>query len=401
MACDNKKDDPALKDLQAQETEFSVYTDKAQRQLTPEQTAMMAPLADFSFRFMKGLSSQFPDKDLCCSPLSAAYLLGMLGEGAEGQTATELYTALGIANRADLNQLCLNLMTIIQEVDPKVSVHIANAGVIDNKFPLKTDYRKALKGWYDANIVNMDFTDEKLVLSYINGWVSRHTNGMIDKILNKVGEDAVAYFMNALYFKGDWRNPFEKEATYQQTFYGKQEKDVDMMHASEYFYYAKNSLFQMVRLPFANGSFNMDILLPASNVEALLSGLSVDAWKQAAESLDYTPVRLSLPKFEINFFQSLKPLLKGMGVQSAFTNEADFSRMTGKQVFVSEIMQKARIKVNEKGAEAAAVTIAEMAETAILPGPDWVDFRADRPFVYILSEKTTGTILFTGCFRGE
>ena len=401
VACDNTKDDPALKELQEQENEFSVYTDKAQRQLTPEQTAMMAPLADFSFQFMKGLAGQFPDNDLCCSPLSAAYLLGMLGEGADGQTATEIYKALGITDRADLNQLCLNLMTIIQGIDPKVSVHIANAGVVDNSFLLLKDYREALKGWYDANVVNMNFTDEKLVLSYINGWVNRHTQGMIDKILEKVSEDAVAYFLNALYFKGDWRKPFEEYATYKQSFYGKQEKEVDMMHASEHFSYAKNSSFQMVRLPFAGGNFNMDILLPAGNVDAFLTSLNADAWKQAVGTLVDSPVRLSLPKFEINFFKSLKPLLKGMGIQAAFERDADFSRMSTKQVFVSEIMQKARIKVNEQGAEAAAVTIAQMGETAIMPGPEWIDFKADRPFVYILSEKTTGAILFTGCFRGE
>ena len=174
------------------------------------------------------------------------------------------------------------------------------------------------------------------------------------------------------------------------------------MHASEQFSYAKNSLFQMVRLPFAGGNFCMDILLPADNVDALMSGLTAASWKQASSALVATPVHLSLPKFEINFFQSLKPLLQGMGMRAAFIfGTADFSRMSQKQVYVSKIMQKARIKVNEKGAEAAAVTIAEVGETAIMPGPEWVTFRADRPFVYILSEKTTGTILFTGCYRGE
>ena len=391
------KNDPAGK---SSEEDYSVYTDQAKSALSADQVAMMSPLNAFSFEFFQDAHQTFPAKGFCCSPLSAAYLLGLLGEGADGNTSKEIYETLGIADRAAFNQLCLNLMTIIGEKDPKVEVCLANTGVVDNGFPLKESYRKEVKGWFDADIANMDFAEGEKVVSYVNGWASRKTRGMIDRLLDNVGPNDIAYFLNALYLKGGWSMPFDKNATIDRPFYdgaGKQVGTVKMMCQTASFPYVENSLFRMVRIPIASGNFSLDILLPAGSSD-LFSGLDAAGWKQAVSGLSDSEVRLSLPRFETEFFESIKGILAGMGIKEAF-GSADFSRMSASGVKVSDIKQKARIRVDESGVEAAAVTISIM--DGALPGEGQpIEFSADRPFVYILSEKSTGAILFAGQFFG-
>jgi serpin B len=341
----------------------------------------------------------------------------MTANGASGQTRQEIIDFLGYGEEGidALNEYSKTLLEQLPAVDLDVTLKVTDALLVNDKFPLLPSFKETVEKNYYAAVENMDFSDPRQIAARINDWSSRNTNGFIDKVLepSEISPDAVAYIMNALYFKAKWAGSeddpmFESKYTKAEDFHlsdGKTIK-VDMMRNTRWHQYAEMDGYKVLVLPYANYMFNMYILLPDENdINGLVDKLKTTAWSDILNSIKRdAEVFVRLPKFEIENKYNLNEALQTLGVERPFQSGlAEFDMMfqpkDGYYYWISKVIQKARIKVSEKGTEAGAVTVVEMAgEAAPGPGeePKKVYFYADHPFVFIIGEKTSGTILFEG-----
>ena len=335
------------------------------------------------------------------SPLSVTYALGMLTNGASGRTREQITRALGFGGDLKaLNGFCRLLLSEAATVDPGTTIDIANAVIANNlKLELNKGFTSSLSRYYDAEVSGMNFATDN-VAGYVNGWCNTKTKGMIPKILDRVDPSYLCVLLNAIYFKGAWEDKFAPYATRPADFThedGSTDK-VDMMHQRKRFAVGSNGSFQTIRLPYGNGAYRMYILLPngGHSVADIIAGLTPQSWEAVLNSLSTRQVDLKLPKFETEYTIPLNEVLMSLGIVDAFSPaDADFSLMSRQASHIDMVLQKARIKVNEEGTEAAAVTAIGMTTTAVNPSGPWL-FHADHPFLYVITEASTGAIFFMG-----
>ena len=334
------------------------------------------------------------------SPISVQYALGMLGNGADPQTAAKLASVLGYEGTEAINAYCAKMIECLPQVDTTLTLALANGVLLDEKYTLKRPFKTAVEDSYDALVESMPFTRPEAVKEKVNDWCWKHTYGRIKEVLDQVDPNAFLYLMNAIYFNGKWSSPFEASATREEKFHtlsGKTRK-VKMMHQTFSLMVAgENDLFQTVSLTYGRGRFAMSIYLPKKSTDLPL--LMKDP-TQMSTKRNLCKVILSLPAFETEYKNDIKGLLGEMGLPMHPYNElvedAPFPPEIGR------VIHKANITVNESGTEAAAVTVIEMKVGAALgaPEPPTVYFTADHPFLYTLTETSTGAILFTGAYTG-
>ena len=371
-----------------------------------------------AFRF---LGEMFDNENLVCSPLSLQYALAMTANGASGQTRQEIIDFLGYGEEDidALNEYSKTLLEQLPAVDLDVTLKVTDALLVNDKFPLLPSFKETVENNYYAAVDNLDFSDPEQVAARINEWASRNTDGFIDNILSasEISEDAVAYIMNALYFKAKWAGGeydpmFESNATKPDDFHlsdGSTIK-VDMMRNMRWHQYAEMDGYKVLAIPYAGYKYYMYILLPDENdINGLIEKLKTTSWSDILSKMKSdAEVYIRIPKFEIENKYNLNDALQALGVTRPFqSGMAEFDMMfQPKQpkyyYWIEKVIQKARIKVSEKGTEAGAVTIVEMAGDAEDSGdePKRVYFYADHPFVFVIGEKTSGTILFEGvCTR--
>lgn len=366
-----------------------------------------------AFRF---LGEMFDNENLVCSPLSLQYALAMTANGASGQTRQEIIDFLGYGEEDidALNEYSKTLLEQLPAVDLDVTLKVTDALLVNDKFPILPSFKETVENNYYAAVDNMGFSDPEQVAARINEWASRNTDGFIDNILSasEISEDAVAYIMNALYFKAKWAGGeydpmFESNATKPDDFHlsdGSTIK-VDMMRNMRWHQYAEMDGYKVLAIPYAEYKYYMYILLPDENdINGLVDKLKTTAWSDILSSMkNDAEVYVRLPKFEIENKYNLSDALQALGVEKAFQRgQAEFDMMfqpkDGYYYWISKVIQKARIKVSEKGTEAGAVTIVEMPGESEGPDdePKRIYFTADHPFVFVIGEKTSGTILFEG-----
>ncbi len=349
--------------------------------LTETEKGYMKAGNAMAFRF---LDKMYEGTNLIVSPLSLQYALAMTANGASGETLQEIVDFLGYGEDGieALNAYCKKLIEELPAVDLNVSLKLTDAILANDQFPLLPAFKQTVESNYYAAVESMPFTNPDYTAARINEWASRSTNGFIDKVLepSELSPDAVAYIMNALYFKAKWAG-------------------------SDY-----NPMFSDVAIPYANYKYFMYILLPDGNdVKPLLEKLRATPWGEITGGLlNDAEVHLRFPKFSIENKLYLKEALEAMGVQKAFGRGAGFDRMfepkPGWYYWIEKVIQKARIDVTEWGTEAAAVTVVEMdGATEAGPGqePKRINFFADHPFVYVIGEATSGAILFEGVYSGK
>ena len=376
-------------------------------ELTRAEQEMVKESNDFAFNLFREVQDGV--KSQIVSPISITYALGMLNNGAAGETQAQINKVLGFGDTgADgINAFCYKMLNVTSTLDPLTKVMIANTIYMNKGYELQTEFVKKANAFYNAEPETRDFYDGK-TRDVINKWGSDHTEGMIKEALkeNEFAPNAVSYLLNAIYFKGSWKKKFDKEQTMKEAFMHagdtKEMTYADMMHQTTNFEYAETDDCQALRLPYGNGSFQMTVLLPKGRTNDLPKVPTAEVWQQLSEKMDSMLVDVWLPRFETDTDMDLNPIMSKLGMPDAFSRlKADFRNFCNVAVYINLMKQVAKIKVDEEGTEAAAVTVIGMWEkVTIEPEPQYVAFYANHPFLYVISERKTGAVLFIGQYTG-
>lgn len=354
--------------------------------------------------FKEVVNANDPDTNVFISPLSVSLALAMTYNGAAGETKTGMETTLrkeGFTT-AEINVMYKDLTDALLAVDPKVVMEIANSIWYRQNLPVLQPFIEDNMNYYNAEVneLNFDAPDAKDI---INNWVSEKTHEKITKIINNIPEAAVMYLINAIYFKGTWMYEFEEDKTEEEEFYLSDNtyKAVLTMKQQGEFGYSENNLFSSVELPYGDGNYSMVVMVPEwdKTVNDIIAELNPENWQTWIGSFSKQEIVIHLPKFKFRFFDSLNTPLINMGMEDAFNPvNADFSGITGERnVFISRVLHKTYVEVNEEGTEAAAVTAVEVNLTTATGGGETIPhFRANKPFLFVIKEKDTNAIIFIG-----
>ena len=338
-------------------------------------------------------------KSLIISPLSVQYALGMLGNGADETVAKQLAAVLGYEGVDAINAYCEKLITNLPKVDTTVTLALANGVLVNDKYTLKAPFKKAVETNYLALVESMPFSNPDAVVKRVNDWCNQHTYGRIPEVIKDVDPLAFMFLMNATYFNGKWTSPFAKAETRNESFKAASGAvKVPMMHQKFDARYGKNDGCASLSIPYGNGRFAMTVYLPAAKDG--ISALLEQPEKSLPAPVEKCHVVLSLPRFRTDYELEMLGLFSGMGLPVQ-----PYSELIEQNVptSISRVIHKANITVDEAGSEAAAVTVIEMKNGAALPPQETptIVFTADHPFLYTISEATSGVILFTGVYTGN
>jgi serpin B len=347
--------------------------------------------------------------NLFFSPESISTAFGMAYAGARGQTATQMQQVFHFTLPPDrLHPAMGALLAGMNAQHKDYELRVADALWAQQDSNFEESYLKLVQSDYGAGLHKVNFKiSPDTVRATINAWVEKQTN---DKIKDLIGQGALntstrLVLTNAIYFKGDWQDPFDAQATQKDEFHlsATQWVTTPMMHRTGGYRYYDGGTFQALELPYAGNEISMVVLLPKQTdglpalEQSFTSGVAGE-WIQKLQPVE--KVILTLPSFTMTQQFELSSTLSAMGMAQAFSGSADFSGMTGKPEFsISAAIHKAYIDVNEKGTEAAAATAIVMYATAMrreAPEPPPVVFRADHPFLFILLDTKSGSMLFLG-----
>ena len=351
----------------------------------------------FAFDLAGELLPEAADENLFFSPLSASMLLGMILNGADGNTFDEMRHVLGFdgLSQEEINQGYADLIDLLLNLDPAVTVEIGNSVWAQMAFPVLPDFTQRVQTSFGAASRNVDL-GTPAALDAINEWASDATHGRIAKIFDELPANAVMVLLNAIYFKADWTTQFDKARTEKAPFTRADGSQVmvDLMRLETEVAVARRDGAVVVDLPYGGEAFSMSVVVPevGADVNDLVADLTAESWDAWTEGLAEAKAVVYLPRFELEWEAELNEMLQALGMEDAFDpGAADFSRLTpGGGVWLALVKQKAFVKVDEEGTEAAAVTGGIMVDSAPM------EIRADRPFLFVLRERLTGAVLFMG-----
>ncbi|MBQ7942561.1 MAG: serpin family protein [Lachnospiraceae bacterium] len=336
------------------------------------------------------------------SPVSAYIALTMAGNGAVGNTYTQFEEVLG----EDMTAISDSMMNLLPHDSEELIVALANSAWIDDEFTAYDEWIGKLNSLYDAKVYQTDLASTSTV-SAMNDWIKENTRGLIEKMIEEPFDDYTRLVLfNALYFNGKWRNSFEVYQTRDKDFIlaSQEELLVPMMHQySAYYDYFENEEYSGVVMPYRDGNLAMVAILPNEDrtVRELVNNLSFESLSNALNDVESTLINLQLPKFEVEFDQILNEDLRKLGLTDAFDGDkADLSKMgvtaSGTPIYISLVRQKAVVKVDEEGTEAAAVTEIAATDTCALMETEPIDVFFNRPFLYMIMDLETQIPLFVG-----
>lgn len=372
--------------------------------ISPEESKVNDAVNQFSLKFFNQMvNAPMAVPNVFVSPFSAQAALSMTANGAKGETLKQMLAALNMQD-FDLNAINKYNQSIIKAIATLDNTSfLSSANGIWSRVDLLESFIGSMQESYDAKAEKTDFSREALIA--INDWAKEHTKGMIPELYDVdkgVSPSLFVVLANALYFNGAWKDPFDKAFTEKGVFTSsdKSQSVIDMMKESGYRNYLDCGTFDLCEKPYGNEAFSMVFLLPhkGTALSQCIGELTMKDWKALTASLEESEklVRLTVPKFEWkNLEYNLKPALESMGMQIPFTDQADFRNMTEwNGLFIGSVTQKTALSLNEQGTQAAAITKIEMWGSN---GDDnYVDFVLNRPFAFLIKEKSTGVILFAG-----
>lgn len=372
------------------------------RTLTTSERDVLSASNAFSFGLWKTINQSQRDSNVFVSPLSASFALGMTMNGAAGQTYDEMRGALRFQNASlvSIDSGYKSLITLLTTLDPSTTMRIANAIFHRSGFPVTQTFLDAASTWFDASVQEQDFNDVQGTLSAVNGWANTKTNGRIPTILQSVNQKDVMYLLNAIYFKGTWRDRFDPAATRDAPFHPATgaAQSARLMFRKGNVAYAETDTYQAADLAYGDSAFTMTVLLPrpGTSVETVAASLTPESWQALTSAFHAREVELYFPKITFSWKRSLIDDMKAQGMVAAFTpGGADFTRLSsaGTDLYVSLLQQNTFVAIDEEGTEAAAVTIVGVGLTSAPLAPT---MRVDRPYVFVIRERLSGTVLFMG-----
>jgi len=384
----------------------------------------------FGLELFRALHEQEPNRNLFISPTSISMAMAMTWNGAKGSTASEMADALGFGglDREAVSIANATRLAAYRSVDPKVQLEVANALFSRQGIPFDKDYLETNRSSYEAEVRELDFADP-LAVGVINDWVSTKTHGKITELFDRLEPEDVLVLANAVYFKGRWTDEFKKERTRDRDFHlpdGGTKQHPMMSQDGDYRYFAGDG-FQVASLPYGEGRFEMLVFLPeqasvemeefpideedepayysepvdpGTSLALFIEKLTPEYWDRWMASMEEMEGDIALPKFKHRYDRTLNDVLIAMGMEQAFSAKADFSGMLGAPIdmpfFISDVLHKTFVEVNEEGTEAAAVTGVKMAMTAMPMEEERFSMVVDRPFFYAIRDREIGSVLFMG-----
>jgi len=371
-------------------------------------TRLTAASSRFSFKLYDQLLKSRKTDNTFASPASVMLALAMTYNGANGTTRASMARTLELEGMSleEVNRAFADLKSALAPDDPKVQLKIANSLWVRKGFVLNPTFIARNKQHYAAEIANLDFADPAAPKT-INSWVSKNTDGKIEKIVDQISDGAMLFLINAIYFKGQWQFEFKKQDTKPDVFSlaGGKQKELPMMSQSRTFSYFKGKDFQSVELPYGAGRVRMYVFLPdeQNSLDQFEKDLTPENWDLWMRSFQLNSGDLMLPRFKVEWESGLNEALQALGMTEAFdSSRADFSQMAKVKpgdLFISEVKQKSWCEVNEEGTVAAAVTSVGMATTSVQRPREKFVMKVDRPFFFAIRDNLTGVVLFMGSVR--
>lgn len=378
------------------------------RPLTTAEQSIVRGTNAFSVALLRQQVLARPTESVVLSPFSVSMALGMAANGAAGSTLDAMRGTLGLAglDTAGLRAGYRTLSALVRGLDPGVTTEVANsvwyspAGVA----PLPS-YLQSSKEDFGAEVRQADFRDPATV-GAINGWVNSATRGMIPRLIESLGAQEVMALLNAVYLKAPWRYAFDASQTRPATFTSQAGavRSVPTMEREMPAVLTTVAGATATELLYGNGAYGLVLLLPggavgaaAKDVRGVVDALgpaALDSLAAAFADTGVAPTTIRLPKLDLTVPSGLTPALKALGMEVAFRDDgsADFSRINGRRdLFLTRVEHRARVTWDEVGTTAAAATFVGVGVTSARPS-----FTVDRPFVFLLRERLTGTILFAG-----
>ena len=368
------------------------------RALSAGEQKLVSATNDFSFNLFRQLSAAQKDTNIFTSPLSASFALGMTMNGAANATLDQMRTTLGFGSAAesDVNESYKSLIALLRGLDNTVDVRIANGIWYRNGYSVKQPFLDAGRMYFDAQIASIDFGSPTAPKT-VNDWVSTATAGKIPTIVSSLS-DLDMILVNAIYFKGSWRQRFDPAETTNEQFHGVAgDQPMRLMYHKGPVAFTSNANFSAVDLPYGDSAFTMTVVVPSNGVSidavatTLMQG---NAWRTMLDQMHRANVDLFIPKLKIEWERTLNSDLITLGMRDAFSDAtADFSRLASQAAMIGFVKQKTYVDINEEGTEAAAVTAVGITTVSAPANPQ---FRADHPFIFVIRERLTGTIMFMG-----
>ncbi|MCK4980282.1 MAG: serpin family protein, partial [Candidatus Delongbacteria bacterium] len=370
------------------------FTDKE-----PQVTKINYNAADSNNEFMMKMYSELvKDKkqdNIFFSPFSISSALAMTFAGSDGNTEVEMANTLEFSsNTESFHKNFSKVTNKINEIGKKgkVKLSIANSLWLQNGYIFKDKFINTGKKYYSAEIENLNFAESERSRQIINKWVEDKTNNKIKNLIPKGILDALTRLVltNAVYFKGEWKEQFKKRSTQDNVFYTFKDKEVrvKMMYNKARYGYFESDKFQFLEMPYKGDDVSMFVLLPndTKGLTTIEKSINMKLIDSSIKELEKQEVKVYFPKFKINLSYELSKLMESLGMKDAFKKGADFSKMTGtKELYISAIIHKTFIEVDEKGTEAAAATAVVMRMKGA-PPKLCPEFKADHPFFYFIRE---------------
>ncbi|MFC2077054.1 serpin family protein [candidate division KSB1 bacterium] len=370
------------------------------RDLTPTENRLIESDNNFGFKLFREINKSEGDKNIFISPLSVSMALGMAVNGAAGETETAMRNTLELAGLSlgEINESYQGLIKLLTELDPEVAFRIANSIWYRQGYAFEQTFLDINRKYFNAEVAGLDFDDPKSV-DTINSWVDENTNGKIEEIIDSIDPMDIMFLINAIYFKGTWTSEFNEDETKDDEFtrLDGSKTPCKMMIQTGDFEYFSNDDFQAVNLPYGDGEFSMTVILPyeGTDINELVGNMDGGQWDSWLNGLAEQSVTIELPRFKLEWELKLNDVLQALGMSVAFSGEADFTKMYKPGgIYIDEVRHKTFVEVNEEGTEAAAVTIIKMRDSAGGVSPMYM--RVDRPFLFVIHENFSQTILFVG-----